>query len=277
MIQRALLFCRGENEKTRYKVARTLCKLFSGKFPSITTTEMAYRRNKAVERIIKDSDPMRDLKEKSFNSALELYPIVERYAKNARNKKDRFRRSLMIALAGNIIEFGAMNHNINLKKLRDEIFSVVGGKLAIDDTNRIYSMVKKSREILYVTDNAAEIVFDKIFINELKQYSKVIVSPLSRPVQDDAWIADVEKIGIDCEVVPRGNFIGIWVEKCTPEFLRKYKEADLVIAKGMGCYETLVDHPEKAKGKVALLMKAKCLPVAKNAGVPPGATVAKIM
>lgn len=277
MIQRALLFCRGNNERTKYKVIRAVCKLFSKEFPELTTTEMAYKRNKAIEKIIKDHDPMRDLKEKSFNSALRLYPLLERYISSTKNKKERFRKALMIALAGNIIEFGAMNHNINMKKLKDEIFSVVEGKLAIDDIDRIYSKVKNSREILYVTDNAAELVFDKILINELKHYSKVFISPLSRPVQDDAWVVDVKKLGIDCEVIPRGDFLGIWFEKCTPEFLKKYREADLVIAKGMGCYETLIDYPEKAKGKVALLMKAKCLPVAKNIGVPLGAGVAKMM
>lgn len=277
MIQRALLFCRNKNDRTRYGVAMEVCKLFSKEFPGLTTTEMAYRRNKAIEKIIKDSDPMKDLKEESFNAALRLYTFFERYVNRADNKKERFRKALIIALAGNIIEFGAMNHNVNLKKLRNEIFSIVKGRLAIDDIDKIYNRVKNSREILYVTDNAAELVFDKIFIDELKNYSTVFISPLSAPVQDDASIKDVKKARIDCEIIPRGNFLGIWFKRCTPEFLKKYREVDLVIAKGMGCYETLVDYPEKAKGKVALLMKAKCTPVAKNIGIPLGGTVAKIM
>ncbi len=277
MIQRALLFCRNKDEEIRYKVLMEVCKLFSEEFPGLTTTEMAYRRNKAIEKIIKDPDPMKDLKEESFNAALRLYPSLERYASSTKNQKYRFRKALMVALAGNIIEFGAMNHSVNLGKIRDEILSVVEEKLAIDDISRIYSKVKNSREILYVTDNSAELVFDKIFINELKHYSRVFISPLSKPVQDDAWTEDVKKSGIDCEVIPRGNFLGIWFKRCTPEFLKKYREVDLVIAKGMGCYETLVDYPEKARDRVALLMKAKCAPVAKNIGIPLGGTVAKIM
>lgn len=277
MIQRALLFCRNKNDRTRYGVAMEVCKLFSKEFPGLTTTEMAYRRNKAIEKIIKDSDPMKDLKEESFNAALRLYPFFERYVNRADSKKERFRKALIIALAGNIIEFGAMNHNVNLKKLRNEIFSIVKGRLAIDDIDKIYNRVKNSREILYVTDNAAELVFDKLFIDELKNYSKISVSPLSRPVQDDAWLEDIKRAGIDCEIIPRGDFLGIWFKRCTPEFLKKYREVDLVIAKGMGCYETLVDYPEKARDRVALLMKAKCTPVAKNIGIPLGGTVAKIM
>ncbi len=277
MIQRALLFCRNKNDRTRYGVAMEVCKLFSKEFPGLTTTEMAYRRNKAIEKIIKDPDPLKDLKEESFNAAIRLYPFFERYVNRADSKKERFRKALIIALAGNIIEFGAMNHKVNLKKLKDEVFSVVEGRLAIDDINKIYSKVKNSKEILYVTDNAAELVFDKLFIDELKNYSKISVSPLSRPVQDDAWLEDIKRAGIDCEIIPRGDFLGIWFEKCTPKFIEKYNEVNLVIAKGMGCYETLVDYPEKAKGKVALLMKAKCTPVAKNIGIPLGGTVAKIM
>lgn len=277
MIQRVLLFCKNKDEKTRYRAVRAICKLFSEKSHNSTTTEMAYRRNNAVEKIINDKDPMKDLKEESFNAALGICPMLKKYAKGEKNKKERFRKALMIALAGNIIEFGAMNHKINLKKLKDEIFSVIEGRLAINDIDRIYNKVKNSNEILYVTDNAAEVVFDKIFINELKQYSRVFISPLSRPVQDDACIEDVKRLGMGCEIIPRGNFLGIWFKKCTPEFLKKYKEADLVIAKGMGCYETLVDCPGMAKGKVALLMKAKCIPVAKNLGVSPGSSIAGLM
>ena len=56
-----------------------------------------------------------------------------------------------------------------------------------------------------------------------------------------------------------------------------FAHADLVVAKGMACYETLIEHPEKTGGKVALLYQAKCIPVARHSGVTVGDLVAKLV
>lgn len=279
MLNRALLFCRNENELVKYRVVREVCKLFSEKFSDgISTTEIAYERNKIIERITRNMDPMREIKEKSLKAALEVYPELEDYVKGIKDEKERFKTALRIALAGNILEFGARDHSVNLNDLKNEIFSVVNGGLAIDDSDEIYERAKKLGEILYVTDNTGELVFDRIFTDELKKYARVSIAPLSRPVQDDASVGDLKIAGINnCEIIPRSDCIGVWFERCTPEFLKKWDKADLIIAKGMGCYETLVDHPEKTKGKVALLMKVKCMPVSRHINAPLGSAIVKLM
>ena len=315
MLGRVLMFCSGQDEKTKYRVMKEVCRVFAENFSKdVTTTELAYLRNKAIEELIMDRDPMKELKDKSFRAAEKLYPKLEKYMEkisddkvegnaddnvgdnaddkvegNADDKtngkerfkvaKERFKAALKIALAGNIVEFGARDHKPDLNSLEGDVFEIVEGDLAIDDTDRIYEMVKNSGEILYVTDNTAELIFDKIFIRELQRYATVIVAPLSVPVQDDASVAEAKRAGLDkmCDLIPRGDSIGIWFEKSTPEFLKKYDEVDLVIAKGMGCYETLVEYPEKTDGRVALLMKAKCVPVARDIGVELGGNVVKIM
>lgn len=280
MLNRALLFCENENEETKERVIREVCRVFSEKFSSdISTTEMAYLRNQVIEKITEDMDPMKDLKEESLNAAEKIYPRLEKHVKEIKDEKERFKIALKIALSGNIVEFGARDHELDLNRLEEGIFAVVEGPLAIDDSEGIYENIKNSKEILYVTDNAGELIFDKIFIKELKKYAQVFVAPLSKPVQDDAWIEDVKKAGIDtlCTIIPRSDFIGVWFEKCNKEFLKKWEEADFIIAKGMGCYETLVDYPEKTNGKVGLLMRAKCKPVARHVGVPVGGNVVKII
>lgn len=280
MLQRAMIFCRDEDDKTKREVMIRLCRLFSEKISvNTTTTEAAFERNRVIEELTDNRDPMKDLKENSFAAAIKTYNKLKDYVDAEDDDPERFKKALKIALAGNIIEFGARDHRVNLEKLEEEIFEVVEGNPAIDDTEKIYEQVRKSREILYVTDNAGEVVFDKIFIQELTKYARVYVAPLSSPVQDDAWVEDVKKAEIDklCEIIPRGNFIGIWFEKCTPNFIKKFGEADFIIAKGMGCYETLIDHPERLRGRIALLMKAKCMPVAEDIKVPLGSAVVKLL
>ncbi len=280
MLKRSLLFCEGEDDKKKIDMLRRLCQLCSERISDdITTTALAYERNKIIEELTDNIDPLRGLKDTSFDAALKLYPKLKKYLEEEKDAKKRFGRALKIALAGNIIEFGAHDHKVDLGKLEEQIFEVLKEDLGIDDTEKIYEKVKNSKEILYVTDNAAEIIFDKILIHELMNYAKVYVSPLSRPVQDDACEEEIKKVGIDrlCEIILRGNFLGIWFEKCTPQFLKKFDEADFIIAKGMGCYETLTDYPERLTGRIGLLMKAKCLPVARNINVPLGSTVIKIL
>jgi len=277
MLRRVLMFCENESEETRYRVVREVCGLFSERIsPDMSTTALANERNRILEEITKNKDPMRHLKDESMDAALELYPRLEEHLRGL-GGEERFRTALSMALAGNIIEFGARDHQVNLDRLEEEIMDIVGGEAKIDDSDEIYERVKKAERILYVTDNAGELVLDKIFIEELRNYARVTVAPLSRPVQDDASVEDLKRVGIEGEILPRGDFIGVWFERTPEEFQRAWKDADLIIAKGMACYETLVDRPDILEGKVALLMKAKCRPVADDIGVPVGATVVKLL
>ena len=277
MLRRVLMFCENESEETRYRVVREVCGLFSERISQdMSTTALANERNRILEEITKNKDPMRRLKDESMDAALELYPRLEKCLEGL-DREGRFKTALRMALAGNIIEFGARDHEVNLDRLEEEIMDIVEGKPEIDDSDEIYGRVKNAKRILYVTDNAGELVFDKIFINELRNYADVTVAPLSRPVQDDASVEDLKRAGIEGEILPRGDFIGVWFERTPEEFQRAWKDAELIIAKGMACYETLVDRPDILNGKVALLMKAKCRPVADDIGVPVGATVVKLL
>ncbi|MEA1925267.1 MAG: ARMT1-like domain-containing protein [Candidatus Altiarchaeota archaeon] len=280
MLKRALMFCEGADDETRRKVVRELSRLYSVNFTSEwSTTKMAYERNRLVESITGNKDPMKELKRKSFEVALSLYPKLKEHVEGISDEKKRFIAAQKIALAGNTLEFGARDHEPDLDKLEDDIFRIVEENPAIDESDEVYRRVKECDRILYVTDNAPEVVFDKVFIEELDKYSRVEIAPLSRPVQDDATVEEIKKVGLDDKhrITPRGDSIGVWFEKTGGEFCKSWDDADLVIAKGMGCYETLVDYPKKTGGKVVLLMRVKCLPVSRDIKAPLGSTVVKIM
>ena len=274
------MFCEGEDDETRRKVVRELGRLYSVNFTSeCSTTKLAYERNKLVEEITGNIDPMKELKRKSFEVALSIYPKLEGYVDEISDNRERFIACLRIALAGNTLEFGARDHEPDLDKLGDDIFRIVEVNPALDESEEVYRRVKNCDNILYVTDNAPEVVFDKILIEELDKYSRVEIAPLSRPVQDDATVDEIKKAGLEDKhkITPRGDSIGVWFEKTGQEFCKSWDDADLVIAKGMGCYETLADYPKKTKGKVVLLMRVKCLPVSRDIKAPLGSTVVKIM
>ncbi len=219
------------------------------------------------------------MKRESFEAAWSLYPKLKECVEGASGDRGRFMVALRIALTGNTLEFGAGDHEPDLEKLEDEVFRVVEKNPSIDESEEVYRRVEECERILYVTDNASEVVFDRIFIEELDRYAVVEIAPLSRPVQDDATVEEIKKAGLDDKhrIISRGDSIGVCFKKTGREFCKRWDDADLVIAKGMGCYETLVDYPEKTGGKVVLLMMVKCLPVSRDVKAPPGSTVVKIM
>lgn len=125
----------------------------------------------------------------------------------------------------------------------------------------------KATNILYISDNAGELVFDKIFIEELiKQHKNVVLSVKSGPVINDATQEDVKEIGLDSlvKVVETGNDkIGVNFKYISDEFLKEFRKADLIISKGQGNFETL----DNIGANIFFMLKAKCKKIARELGV----------
>ena len=131
-----------------------------------------------------------------------------------------------------------------------------------DMLERLRRRVQETKSILYLADNAGEIVFDRLLIEQLPR-DRVTVAVKGGPVINDATREDAEAAGlIDLvEVIDNGSDApGTILEQCSPSFQRRFAEADLVIAKGQGNYETLNDVPRE----VFFLLKVKCPVIARD-------------
>ncbi len=129
--------------------------------------------------------------------------------------------------------------------------------------------INGSEKILYLGDNAGEIVFDKLFI-ETMQHPDVTFVVRGKPVINDVTFEDVRQTRIDnvCKVISNGyDAPSTLLEFCSEEFLDKFNTADLVISKGQGNFEGLMytTHPN-----VFFLLMAKCEPMAELLGVNKG-------
>ena len=128
-----------------------------------------------------------------------------------------------------------------------------------------------AESILYLADNAGEIVFDKILIEQLGP-EKIKLAVKGGPVINDATIEDVEETGLTdlVRVISNGNDApGTILGLCSEEFRHSFEEADLIIAKGQGNYESLSDFDKN----IFFLLKAKCPVVANHLGCEVGSTV----
>jgi len=208
-------------------------------------------------------DPYREAKREYNHLALQLLPgLRERAAAAA----DPLAAAIRIAVTGNVIDLG-IGQEVDLDGTLARAF---GDGFARFELEAFRSALERARRILYLLDNAGEVFFDRVLIEELRKRNKaVIASVKGGPILNDATREDAEQAGLTslCRVLDTGcNFVGVERERSAPLFLQLLDGADLVIAKGQGNYETL----EGTRENLFFILKAKCEVVAESLGVKPG-------
>lgn len=235
--------------------------LLEASFPHRIPAEIGTRLHRYVKSRT-GRDPYGVLKEKSNRVAAEA-------ARRWDGQVFSLREAVLAAVAGNAIDFGVDGSRNALDTLAEEL----NKGLRVDHFNRFAAAVDDARRILYLTDNCGEIVFDYFLVEVLVGMGKmVVVSPKEAPILNDATVADLKGLGFDAmaPIVPHvKDAIGLPLAEASDAFLAEWKTADLVIAKGMGHYETL----QGTEKNMVYLLKAKCIPVAESLGVPVGSHV----
>lgn len=182
--------------------------------------------------------------------------------------KDR----VIASIVANYIDFTNVDGEEEIAKLGE----LMQEGLAVDEFDKFEKAVSESVKILYLPDNVGEHLFDLLVIERLKELGKdVIVAGKSEPIMNDCTIKDLkaDHFGDFAKIISLGsNCIGVNFEEVSEEFKQVWDSCDLVIAKGMGHYETLDDNPKK----IAFLLRAKCSPVARALGVKKGENVLKV-
>lgn len=214
-------------------------------------------------------DPYQEMKHQFNQFALAMQSELEAITAAA---ADPFEMAVRLAIAGNIIDFGAiesvdseMVHRAIDESRRDPI-----------DTHAIAALGEAStqaRTILFLGDNCGEIVFDQLLLRRMP-LEKITYVVKGGPCINDATMEDAEETGL-CQLLPViSNGLdapGTILEDCSPEFQARFHAADLIVAKGQANYETL-SHVEKP---IFFILKAKCPVVACHLGVPLGGLVVK--
>ncbi len=226
-----------------------------------------------IHRIIKNrtgnEDPYILEKRKGNEIALKFLPKVKEILK----EKNGLESYIKAAIAGNLIDFGALGVNFDIEK---GIVENMEKEIALNQASELEKELKTAKKVLYLADNNGEIVFDKLLIEKLKEYDvEVTVALKEKPILNDACIEDAVQIGLDevAELVSTGtDSIGILYADISEEFKRIFNDADLVISKGLGNYEGLTAM-ELGSKPVFCLLNAKCNPIAKDIGVNLGDNV----
>ncbi len=234
-----------------------------------TTSELATKVHRIVKKNTGNEDPYKQLKEKYNKAASELYPGLDLMVKNS---EDRLLTAAKIAVAGNVIDL-ARGVDVDL---RQEVQKVLESEFAVNDLDLLERLALKSKNVLYLADNAGETFFDKVLIKELsKRGINVTYVVKGAPILNDATLQDAKIAGIDsiAAVTSTGtDSIGTLLDYCSKEFLMKFKNSELVISKGQANYESLSDVKDK---KIFFLLKVKCPTIAEDIGTRVGSLILK--
>jgi uncharacterized protein with ATP-grasp and redox domains len=241
--------------------------------------ELGTKRDRIIKQLTSNNDPYWRSKKAANEKALKMLPRARKIVESGYTQQERFKKACLCAIVGNIMEFDIPGHKFTLNNLSG-CFREAAKDLVIDDIDKAYELAKKDDNILFLADNAGEIVFDTLLVEQLKNMGlKVTYVVKGGPVINDATLADVPVSGMDKiadDILTTGtDAVGLQKKEVTPEFLRIYEAAEFVFAKGMGYAETLTEY--KLTKPHLLLFRTKCVPVANYFCSPRDKNIAKLM
>ncbi len=222
-----------------------------------TPPEMGKIIYKTIRDIAGNYDPYKTQKADHIAQALSLYSELETKMQKSNTK---LLTAIKIAIAGNVIDLG-MSKAFDME---EDLKTILNQSLAICHLDEFIKTLSTAQSILYLGDNAGESVFDKILIQALQKPVTYVVR--EHPVINDVTREDALASGIHhiATIISSGSDApGIILDDCSAEFREVFKNADMIISKGQGNYETL----SESKRPVFFLLKAKCPVIAHHLGV----------
>ena len=157
---------------------------------------------------------------------------------------DRVFAALQFAILGNYIDYSALHGEVSFEKLEEMLASALEMELDKECYVNFCADLAKGGKLLYITDNAGEIVFDQILAEEItRQYPQVEITFCLRggPANNDATREDAQQIGLPFPVIDNGNLVpGTQLDQLGQEAKEALGNANIILAKGQGNAETMM-------------------------------------
>ncbi|RLB79125.1 MAG: hypothetical protein DRH24_13305 [Deltaproteobacteria bacterium] len=253
-----------DDEQIHQEVVRGVLRLAADLDMSQSPPAIGQQIHRLIRKLVGSEDPYREIKSRFNSLALRLYPELR---KRIMDSDDSLETAARLAIAGNIIDFG-VNTSVDESDIDRAISECLTAESDRMELRAFSDAVGQAETILYLADNAGEIVFDRLLIEQLP-YEKVTVVVKDKPVINDATMEDAVVAGLlrIVEVIDNGSDVpGTILEACSETLRGRFSTADMVIAKGQGNYETLSDIDKN----IFFLLKAKCPVIAEDLGCEVG-------
>jgi uncharacterized protein with ATP-grasp and redox domains len=223
-----------------------------------------------AQELCGERDYYADIKREQNRQAMRLLPLAK---ESVLKSPDPFLEAVKFAAEGNA--FSALG-NLPRQPSEEVIKKLQNPAINLEGVEEFKRRLEKARRVVYLGDNCGEIVFDRLLIEHIRERydAKVVFVTRSLPVLNDALLQDALSVGMDrvASVVENGikePMCGTLLDKVSPEIKLMIEEADLVISKGGGNYDTLTEE-DSLRGKILFLLKVKCEPYSIMHQVPLG-------
>ena len=160
-----------------------------------------------------------------------------------RSAQDPVYAGLQFAVLGNYLDFSALQGQVSFEKLDDMLDKAFDLALDREVFRQFCAQLEGGKKLLYLTDNAGEIGFDRVFAEELAaKYPHLEITFCVRGeiTINDATREDAAAVGIPFPVIDNGNRVpGTQLDLLSAEAKQALEEADVILAKGMANCETM--------------------------------------
>lgn len=252
-------------DEARESLLRKLLSLLSESSYEMSPPAIGQKIHRLIRQELNNTDPYKAIKEKFNTQMLDLVPELE---KRVLDSEDHFNAAMRMAIAGNVIDFGA-KYQYDILEAIDQVML---SDLALDDSEKLREAIHNAQSLMYIGDNCGEIVMDKLFLQQIdvpKKYFVVRGTPIINDVTSvDAAYVKMEEVAT---IVTTGDDSpgAVW-ESTSEEFRTLFDQADVVISKGQGNLEGLLEIRHK---NIYFLLVTKCELIADKLGTEKGVYV----
>jgi damage-control phosphatase, subfamily I len=237
---------------------------------SKTPVEVATPLYEDIAKLAQMQDLYQEAKLVATKQAIEMLPKLKEMINNS---PDTLLAAGKMAVAGNVIDL-ATETEYDLTAVVDEVLQSEFGR---DDFKELFAQLQDAKTLLYLADNAGEHIFDALFMEKLNQnFPKLKITYMTRgnAIINDVTLEEAKHDGLDsfASVESSGmNTPGFILANASEYVSKTFFNADVVIAKGMGNFETMTEIYVR---DVFHLFKVKCSVVSAFVDFPIGTFMA---
>lgn len=214
------------------------------------------------------ADLYSQMKKECNSSILNVLPRIQENIGNDITAKNK---ALKLAVTGNIIDYVGLKDQ-SIDAIVDTIFELAGKPIKIDDSVTLFEELHGAKTLLYIGDNCGEIILDKIFISVIRQeytnLESIYYGVRGKPIVNDVTLEDANMINMEeiAYVVDNGdNSLGTVMSRVSSEFKKVFMDADVIISKGQGNFESLYNMTDK---NIFHLFMVKCARISTLLDIP---------
>ena len=240
--QRSLADERGEPEKS-YLFMRDVLQAILDAPEGVAAPYLIPKFDEAFQKYWPGTDPYAELKRMSNDFMMARLPKLRAMVEAS---ADPVRTALQLAQVANYIDYGALSENVDPEKLDQKLFSAPDNPVDEKTYTQFLTELESARRMLYIGDNAGEIVADRLLLEALMQrfpHLSITYGVRGGPALNDVTREDAAAVGLDqlVPIVDNGTRIsGTELDYIGQEMRQVLEDADVILAKGQANFETLV-------------------------------------